>query len=273
MIQDYDGKEDPVKISVDGLHVCAQIHGIPELYRKVHIVDDLARRIGKAREVQMNPKLHYEGNYVRIRVLVNVGRPLTRVVSLNVEGEGKKLLFVKYEKVPFFCKHCGLMGHNHEECGDGVWMARQLQFGDFMLAVRRANLPTMEPSYVSSRGRGRGPSRGGQTAPRKRSSQDASLDDGDDLKDSASSPVKPIPMETVDNGEPGARRTLALVDDISEKEPSETGLITSGSSEVVPPPPPSYTDPRDRSKQRKTNATNNELATSAASFEEDRRAQ
>jgi hypothetical protein len=101
MIQDYDGKEDPVNISFDGLHVWAQIHGIPELYRKVHIVDDLARRIGKAREVQMNPKLYYEGNYVRIRVLVNVGRPLTRVVSLNVEGEGKKLLFVKYEKVPF----------------------------------------------------------------------------------------------------------------------------------------------------------------------------
>ncbi|KAK1598116.1 hypothetical protein QYE76_018743 [Lolium multiflorum] len=273
MIQDYDGKEDPVKISFDGLHVWAQIHGIPELYRKVHIVDDLARRIGKVREVQMTPKLFYEGNYVRIRVLVNVGKPLTRVVSLNVEGEGKKLLLVKYEKVPFFCKHCGLMGHNHEECGDGVWTARQLQFGDFMLAVRRANPPTMEPRYVAPRGRGRGSGRGGQTAPRKRSSQDASLDDEDALKDSASSPVKPVPMETVDNGVPGACRTLALVDDNSEKEPAENDLNTSGSSGVVPPPPPPYTDPRDRSKQRKTNATSNDLATSAASLEEDRRAQ
>ncbi|KAM0830845.1 hypothetical protein ACQ4PT_065944 [Festuca glaucescens] len=261
MIQDYDGKEDPRKISFDGL------------YRKVHIVDDLARRIGKAREVQMAPKLYYEGNYVRIRVLVSVDSPLTRVVSLNVEGEGKKRLFVKYEKVPYFCKHCGLMGHNHEECGDGVWTARQLQFGDFMMAVRRATPPPMEPHYMSPRGRGRGSGRGFPTAPRKRSSQEASLDDEDDLNDSASSPVKTVPMETVDDGVSGARKALNLDDKNSEKGPAENTPAIPENSGAAPPPPPSYTDPWDRSKLRKTNATNNDLATSAASFEEDRRAQ
>ena len=41
---------------------------------------------------------------------------------------------------------------------------------------------------------------------------------------------------------------------------------------VTPPPPPSYTDPRTRSMLRKT-GTENDLATSAASLEEDRQAQ
>jgi hypothetical protein len=181
LIEDYDGREDPKKIFFGGLFVWAQIHGIPELYRKVHVVDDLARRIGKTKEVQMSPKLFYDGNYVRIRVLVEVSNPLIRVVSLNVEGEGKKRLLVKYEKIPFFCKHCGMMGHNHEECGDGVWTNKELQYGDFMLATRRVNPQTVEPRSFNQRGRGGRFGRGACADSRKRSSQDASLDEGDEL--------------------------------------------------------------------------------------------
>jgi hypothetical protein len=46
-------------------------------------------------------KLFYEGNYVRIRVMIDVNFSLKRVVSLNVEGKGKKWCFIKYEKVSF----------------------------------------------------------------------------------------------------------------------------------------------------------------------------
>jgi hypothetical protein len=65
LIQDYDGKEDPEKVIFGGLYVWAQIHGIPELYRKTAVVDGLAQRVGKAEEVQMTPKLFFEGKYVR----------------------------------------------------------------------------------------------------------------------------------------------------------------------------------------------------------------
>jgi hypothetical protein len=120
------------------LYVWSQIHGIPELYRKPAIVDDLARRVGKVKEVQMSPKLFYEGNYVRIRVRIDISRPLLRFVSLTMP-EGKRRLAVKYEKIPFFYKRCGFLGLDHEECGDGVWDEKQLQYGTWMLATRRAN--------------------------------------------------------------------------------------------------------------------------------------
>ncbi|KAM0822338.1 hypothetical protein ACQ4PT_007450 [Festuca glaucescens] len=139
LIEDYDGKEDPEKMTFNGLHIWAQIHGIPELYRKTEVIDDLARRIGKTKEVQMSPKLFFEGNYVRLRVIIDVNKPLMRFVSLMVEGEGRKRLAVKYEKIPFFCKRCGLLGHDHEECGDGAWEPKDLQYGEWMLAVRRSN--------------------------------------------------------------------------------------------------------------------------------------
>jgi hypothetical protein len=274
LIEDFDGKIDPEEFIFGGLYVWAQIHGIPELYRKPWIVDDLTRRVGETREVQMAPKLFYEGNYVRIRVLVELNSPLKRAVTLNVEGEGKKRLYVKYEKVPYFCKHCGLIGHNHEECGDGVWGARDLQYGDFMFAVCRDTPPVMEPRAFAGRGRGRWPGRGTpQGIPRKRSSQEAALDDEGDLKDDAVSPIKTVP-----NGESGGedtdvRRNLDFSSDNVGSLPATTIPMETVVPAAVPPPPPLYIDPHDRSKLRKTNSTNSELAASAASFVEGRRVQ
>jgi hypothetical protein len=77
----------------------------------------------------MTPKLFFEGNYVRVHVMIDVGKPLIRLVSLNVQDEVRKRLAVKYEKMSFFCKRCGLLSHDNEECGDGVWEAKDLQYG------------------------------------------------------------------------------------------------------------------------------------------------
>nr|XP_051217683.1 uncharacterized protein LOC127335131 [Lolium perenne] len=275
LVEDYDGREDPEKIKIGGLYVWAQIHGIPELYRKQEVVDDLARRVGKTKEVQMAPKLFFEGNYVRLRVMIDVGKPLMRFVSLSVQGEGRKRLAVKYEKLPYFCKCCGLLGHDHEECGDGVWEAKDLQYGDWMIAVRRSSMISTEPRRFQPRA----PSRGGwsgrelaNTAAKKRSSQDASLDDEEEIKDTAESPLKPGPMEEdIHDDESKARRKLQIGDATSGDSGSNAPGVSEG-LEPIPPPPPGYTNPRERTKQRRTNP-GTDLATSAASLEEDRRAQ
>lgn len=275
LIEDYDGKTDPEKFEFIGLYVWAQIHGIPELYRKEGVVDDLARRVGKIKEVQMNPKLFFEGNYVRIRVLVEINKPLKRVVTLNVEGEGKKRLFIKYEKVPFFCKRCGLIGHNHEECGDGVWGTKDLQYGDFMLAVRRLTTPFPEARPFAGRGRGSWPGRGApQFTARKRNSLEADLDNADDLKDDATSPMKTAPSDVQNLVEEvtDAKRNLDFNSESTDAAMAQAP-IESVNPVDIPPPPPPYMDPRDRSKLRKTTSSNSDLATSAASSEGDRRAQ
>jgi hypothetical protein len=126
LTEDYNGRVDPERVAFGGMYTWPQIHGLPELYRKISIVDDLARKIGKTKEVQMSPKLMFEGNYVRLRILIDVEKPLPRFVFLNIEGEGRKMLFVKYEKLSYFCRHCGLIGRDHEECGDGDWEEKDL---------------------------------------------------------------------------------------------------------------------------------------------------
>lgn len=68
----------------------------------------------------MSPTLMCEGDYMRVRAKVHMVKGLTWFTPLNIIGEGRKLLSVKYENVVYFCKVCGLMGHSHEECDDEV---------------------------------------------------------------------------------------------------------------------------------------------------------
>ncbi|KAE8790135.1 hypothetical protein D1007_35652 [Hordeum vulgare] len=137
VIEDYDGKTDPEEYALDGVFLWAQIHKVPDLYRHPEVVDELARRIVKVREVQLRPTLYYEGDYVRVRVTVLTAKPLTRFTPLNVKGEGRKMLVVKYDKVPFFYKICGIMGHGFEECGNGIWEEKDKKWGSWMLAKCR----------------------------------------------------------------------------------------------------------------------------------------
>ncbi|KAM0860045.1 hypothetical protein ACQ4PT_046797 [Festuca glaucescens] len=280
LVEDYYGLGDPTEVVFGGMHVWAQIHGIPELYRKQEVVDDLARRIGSVKEVQMTPKLFFEGNYVRIRVRIQISKPLPRFVSLTLP-EGKKRLAVKYEKVPFFCKRCGLIGHDHEECGDGVWEDKQLQYGSWMLATRRTNQPTPATrqfaAQTMTRGGWSGRTMNNGVLARKRTSEDASLDEEDDqIKDTASSPLKPFSSEVlskieVDETNNGARKQLDMTRVDVEEENEQMDLGVGEGLGTVPPPPLAYVKNKDK-KQRKEIAIENLLASSAASLEEDHRA-
>lgn len=119
----------------------------------MEVLDYLARKLGKVKEVQLTPKLFFEGNYVRFRVRINIEKALLRFVTLTMP-KGMKRSTVKYEKVMFFCKHCGFLGHDHEECGDGVWERRSSSLD---LATSRVNQVVPAPRFFTPRA----PMRGG----------------------------------------------------------------------------------------------------------------
>ncbi|KAM0909026.1 hypothetical protein ACQ4PT_015085 [Festuca glaucescens] len=213
VIAEYDGLMDPASIALNRVAVWAQIHSIPVLYRKTDIIDQLARRIGQVKSVEIQHPRWFEGDYIRVRAIIDVNDPLIRWTPLNVAGTGRTLLHVKYEKIGYFCDVCGVMGHDLEECGDGVHKPENLQYGKWMLAKRREQ-PNSVPSYRGSfpvRGGGRG--RGGRGSnpspvPRKRSSGDADLDKDNDLRDTAVSPMK-----TTDNATEGGKEPVEEIDD------------------------------------------------------------
>lgn len=84
--------------------------------------------MGEVQEVEVKAVASRRGEFHRARVQLLASRPLVWVIMLAPEGQ------VKYEKLPRFCAHCGLMGHVHLECGTGEYSDKELQFGEWMVA-------------------------------------------------------------------------------------------------------------------------------------------
>ncbi|XP_073363310.1 uncharacterized protein [Aegilops tauschii subsp. strangulata] len=138
IIEEYDGRGKPNAVELDRVHVWAHIHDTTELYRKEPILDQLARRIDQVKSVEMNPSSVFEGNCVRARTKIKVAEPLVRFTPLNIKGEERLLLPVKYEKIAYFCEVCSIMGHILEECGNGIHGPEEIEYGEWMLATRRS---------------------------------------------------------------------------------------------------------------------------------------
>lgn len=130
IIEEYDGKGRLCDVVPDMTHVLAQIHDLPDLYRSQPIVDQLVRRIGHVKSVDMNRTRVYDGNYVRVRAKISVAETLKRFAPLNLNGNERIFLPVKYEKIGFFCEVCGILGHIKEECGDGVHGEVEIEYGN-----------------------------------------------------------------------------------------------------------------------------------------------
>jgi hypothetical protein len=80
----------------------------------------IANKIGKALEVETDEDGSAVGMYMRIKVLIDVRKPLIRGVTME-EGQGEQSYWCNfiYEFLPKFCYSCGLLGH--VECDDKVW--------------------------------------------------------------------------------------------------------------------------------------------------------
>jgi hypothetical protein len=264
MVEPFDGSTVAPTIIPKGVQAWIQIHKIPPLFRNKDVLDQLARRVGTVIRSELAAVPTGAGVFHRVRVVLDSAKPLTRFVPLVLEGHDRIFLQIKYEKLPKFCDHCGLMGHNYMECGTREYDDSKLQFGTWMLSDESLWRPGTPGARVrqsgcdmgSARGRGSAFGRGGGRAgrepenrdrrkwvtrgganSRKQNSGEAGLeaDPADDLNDTASSPLKNALVDTSEPADSGARKKLDM----------ELG------EELIPPPPPAYVSLREQKKQKK----------------------
>lgn len=55
-------------------------------------------------------------DYLRVRVLISVDKPLKRRMKINRNKEEWFWANFKYERVPTFCSICGIVGHADRFC-------------------------------------------------------------------------------------------------------------------------------------------------------------
>lgn len=121
MLEEFDGSTAVPTVVPCKVPAWIQIHRIPHLYRTESILKQLAGKVGEEVAVEMKAVSTISGDFFRVRVNLFAQKPLVRFVTLSPEGRDPVLLQVKFEKIPRFCAHCGMMGHVHLECGTGEY--------------------------------------------------------------------------------------------------------------------------------------------------------
>lgn len=92
----------------------------------------MGSKVGEVLEVEADEDGSAVGSCMRVKVCLDVQKPLARGVLVeDEEGEGIWCK-LKYEFLPNFCYICGLLGHVDKECDESVGKGEERQYGEYM---------------------------------------------------------------------------------------------------------------------------------------------
>ena len=76
----------------------------------------LGETIGEVEEVDTDGGQMAWGRYLRVRVIINIKKPLKRGSKVTILGGDNVIAVFKYEKLPDFCYMCGCLDHQENDC-------------------------------------------------------------------------------------------------------------------------------------------------------------
>jgi hypothetical protein len=135
--------------------------------------------IGEFIEVEVGDDGLAVGEYLRIKICMDIRKPIMRGITLQFgDNMLPRWCPFEYEFLPDFCHTCGIIGHGHRSCSIKRGKGENQQFGNWL----KAAMPRKNPEAASYRlGDGRGGSSRGA-----RSSFDWSKDGKQSRSDSES---------------------------------------------------------------------------------------
>lgn len=138
LFEPIDPSVKPEDQQVTCMLIVARILQISLANRSESIARMLGNKLGGFIEVPKDTANYYS-SYLRIKVGVDVMKPLMRGLYFQgVEGK-KQWLQVQYERLPVFCFICGILGHGEANCptryeSDFVEPEGEFPFGSWMRA-------------------------------------------------------------------------------------------------------------------------------------------
>ena len=104
--------------------------------KKIGVV--LGETIGDVEEIDAERGQMALGRYLRVRVSINISKPLKRGSRIALSGGESILAIFKYERLSDFCYICGRLTHQELECDEVVKMRKmgekaKREYGPWML--------------------------------------------------------------------------------------------------------------------------------------------
>lgn len=117
ILNNFDSRQKPSEVVFDRIMLWARIYNPRfELMNKLW-GEALGAKIGKVEKVDVDSQGRAWGNALRVRVSVDITKPLMRVVSAySKKNKEYEIYEVKFERLPLYCFSCGIIGHSSIEC-------------------------------------------------------------------------------------------------------------------------------------------------------------
>ena len=103
-------------ISFDRSSFWIQIHGLPMRMQTLEVAKKIAGPLGLIEKVDIGSKGFRLGKYLRIRVNIDISKPLCRGRVVRMGETEKEWVDFRYERLPIFCYWCGKLDHDDRDC-------------------------------------------------------------------------------------------------------------------------------------------------------------
>jgi hypothetical protein len=117
-----------------------QLHNLPIRRRTEEAAESIGRSIGLVEKVAAIEDERGGENCMRVRIRLEVNRPLCRGRLVNFEEGIKGWVAFRYERLPNFCYWCGCLDHAEKDCDVGIQQRQastkqEYQFGAWLRAT------------------------------------------------------------------------------------------------------------------------------------------
>ncbi|TXG58368.1 hypothetical protein EZV62_016197 [Acer yangbiense] len=137
---------DIAKMQFNCVEFWIQIHKAPLMCMNKQTVIFLGKQIGVLKAIDLGESGHCWGEYLQVRVGIDANKPLRRVLRVDLGGSEKEVvvMLLRYERLPKYCFHCGMLGHEHIECPEEDSINRGKDYNDtykFGSWLRASSIP------------------------------------------------------------------------------------------------------------------------------------
>jgi hypothetical protein len=115
LLQELDALLRPSDVRFDTMSIWTRIMDLPFGWMNDKKGLKIAKLIDKQCSVDVDEFGEASGTFLRARVAIPVDQPLRRWVIVRRDGHDERFN-LQYEKLPFYCFSCGLIGHGELEC-------------------------------------------------------------------------------------------------------------------------------------------------------------
>uniref|UniRef100_A0A803M2D0 CCHC-type domain-containing protein n=1 Tax=Chenopodium quinoa TaxID=63459 RepID=A0A803M2D0_CHEQI len=148
LLKEICAEEQPSDVAFFSCPFWIRLIDMPFGMRSPKVARDIGDCIGECVEVDESDPLCWE-EYMRVKVVVDINKPLRRGMKIAVESGCTKWIGFKYERLGDFCYYCGRIGHTDKDCEEKDNCDGEspivFQYGPFLTASpHRSKVPEAE---------------------------------------------------------------------------------------------------------------------------------